>query len=269
MVLKHPSVIAKACPTALSLQGRVEALRSRFWNQLYFATRRDLEEIWQSREKLESSEASLLSMVAAELRNGDPRLRPWLGDLADMDLANVIALALVNHVYLAYRAEQFGIAPETIEGVAAYVVSLGLSRLPAELLTPLVENPWYMTDQEEVPAEVRAYLHDAVLTRIQQELSDACAKHCSRVVMCDPAIDPVIRIDETYWHRFSKQATYVPSPGSGRRLTLEKKDEPCKVGFPMDGQSRCPLLRSGERSVGDQIDVLRRVIQFRTQFVES
>jgi hypothetical protein len=268
MVLKHPSVIAKACPSALSLQGRVEALRSRFWNQLYFATRQDLEELWHKRDDVNWSASSLLSVVAAELRNGDPRLRPWLGDLEAMALAEVIALALVNHVYLAYRAEQFGIAAETIEELAAYVVSIGLSRLPSGMLTPIVENPWRVTDQEEVPLEVRHYLHEAVLTRIQGELSDACAKDCARVVMCDPAIDRTICIDETYWHRFSAEPTYVPSPGSGRRLTLEKKDEPCKVGFAVDRERGCPLLGSQKASVTERMDILRQVIRVRTQELE-
>ena len=42
MLLKHPSVVVRLFSNALSAQGRIEAIRSRFWNQCYLPSAEEL-----------------------------------------------------------------------------------------------------------------------------------------------------------------------------------------------------------------------------------
>jgi hypothetical protein len=259
MISKHPSVIVRFAPEALSLAGRLEVLRSRFWNQSYFPGAEDLESLWDKSSELEWSAESLLTVVAGEIANGDVRERPWLGVIDTRGLAQVVALMMVNVLSLGFRAERFGVSFEKIIEVAAYILAIGITRLPADLIGLLVEDPWKLAGVTDFPEEAKDLLR-GVIERIRLEFLDACSRDCERVGG-DTRLQTLIQFDETYWHRFSESPTFKEEPT--RRILIEKRDAPCKVGFSVDRDHGCPLTALPKRSPGELLSVFRQVLEAR------
>lgn len=261
MVVKYPSVVARFAPEALSLDGRLEALRVRFWNQLYFPGQQDLGALWDVKDEINWSVEQLIAIVAGELANGDVRERPWLGRTDLLTLAHAVGLVMVNLVSLLYRAERFGVSTEKIVELGAYLASVGIARLPPETVSRLIEDPWEMVEDTEIPQEAREFVREAVLERIRRELLDACSRDCERV-FGETKLEQVISIDETYWHRFSESSTFAEE--ATRRITIQDRDAPCKIGFPADRDNGCPLLELPKHSPRELISIFRKVIEERS-----
>ena len=233
----------------------------RFWNQLYFPGEEDLKALWGVKDEINWSAEALVTIVAGELANGDVRERPWLGRTDLRTLAHAVGLVMVNLAALLYRAERFGVNTERIVELGAYLASNGIARLPSEAIRPLIEDQWEMAEQAELPQEAREYLRGVVLERIRREFLDACSRDCERV-SGETEIESFVSIDETYWHRFPESSTFAVE--ATRRITIQKRDAPCKIGFPVDRDNGCPLMELPKHSVGELISIFRKVIDERS-----
>src|SRR5581483_2902019 len=70
LIVKHPAVAVRLFPEALSAQGRIEAIRSRFWNQCYLPSQSELDGVWLERANIAISPESALALAAGEIANG-------------------------------------------------------------------------------------------------------------------------------------------------------------------------------------------------------
>ncbi|MGY2804120.1 restriction endonuclease [Bradyrhizobium sp. USDA 4506] len=53
LLSRHPEVVLRLFSQALSLQGRFQAMESRFWNKIEFVTERTLSDLWKNRDDIE------------------------------------------------------------------------------------------------------------------------------------------------------------------------------------------------------------------------
>jgi hypothetical protein len=261
LVTKHPSVVARLTPEALSPQGRLEVLRAQFWNQSYFARPEDLDALWPVRDSLEWSSEALLAVVAGELVNGDVRARTWLGTVDQRLLAGVLGTFLLNFIYLSFRSERFGVKAERITELGAYVVSIGIRRLKSATVVALLKKVWDGTEGESIPSKARAYMASVVLEELRAQLGDACSKDCTRI-SGDTQTEAPASIGENYWHRFSSTPSFA-APGPQRSVTIEKLDEPCNVGFVLGRERGCPLFRRQEQNATKLVKIFHQVIENR------
>jgi len=82
---KNPLSVIRLFSKALSLQGQLEVIRTKFWNYSILSDKPTLIKIWQNRNKLKISHQSLLALVASEINNGNINQRSW-GIYAENDL---------------------------------------------------------------------------------------------------------------------------------------------------------------------------------------
>ena len=59
----HPDVVLRLFSEALSLQGRFQAMESRFWNKLEFVTLKTLADLWKARKEIEPTALGMFAAV--------------------------------------------------------------------------------------------------------------------------------------------------------------------------------------------------------------
>src|ERR1700731_1558686 len=77
LLSRHPEVVLRLFSQALSLQGRFQAMESRFWNRLEFVTPKTLGDLWKEREEIEFTAMGLFAAIVNEFANGSITYRPW------------------------------------------------------------------------------------------------------------------------------------------------------------------------------------------------
>jgi hypothetical protein len=112
LVCKHPAVISRLYGDCLSLQGKLEVIRSQCWNHAYYPGTSALVQLWKGRAELQWNNMSLIAVIAGEAANGNVARRPWPLILSNKDLCDLLALSIVNTMPFAYRASRAGITSE-------------------------------------------------------------------------------------------------------------------------------------------------------------
>ena len=92
------------------------------------------------------------------------------------------------------------------------------------------------------PDYVREILLLPLVQQLQSELQDVCPSDCKRMLTTRHTLrtDSGDELD-TYWRRLQPDALAKPVEPD-QSLRLEKLDEPCIVGFPVDKDVSCPLF---------------------------
>jgi Restriction endonuclease len=185
LLSRHPDVVLRLFSEALSMQGRLQALESRFWNKLEFVPPKTLSELWKVRNQLDFGGLAVFSVVANEFANGDIRKRAWGAAISSKQVFEALHLGLINVAYLKKRMYKIG-GDET----------------------PILRTFVYL---------------------LQVEVD---------------ATEPEVR---------------------KHFLVIEKHDEPCIVGFPLNADTLCPLFHTelNLNNVLNQLTVARRVAIFR------
>lgn len=247
MVCRHPSVVVRLFGSALSPQGRAEALRSAFWNRLQLPTGMDLAGCWAVREHLELDVETVLALTVGEMANGDVADRPWPMTASPERLVNLLVTAVTNGPHLLYRAQRGGTAMLPIQRAIAYTVMVSLVRLPVAVATYFTEDAWSFIKGESPPQEFQRRFLGAIARHITDELADVCIGDCCRV---GAGGRRVTRAEITrYYKRFAmpQQPFELPreEPEDDDRAGLfvfESHDGPCNAGLSLDGEHRCPLV---------------------------
>jgi|SRR5690606_29102769 len=78
---RHPEVVLRLFSEALSLQGRYQAMETRFWNKLEFVPEGTLADLWKARTEVELTELGVFALTANEIANGSIVHRPWAAAL--------------------------------------------------------------------------------------------------------------------------------------------------------------------------------------------
>ena len=125
------AVVLRLFSEALSLNGRIKAIKSKFLNKIEYSSVKSLEEIWASKEKLELSYSDVFALIANEFAHGNIARRPWMAILNNQSRAQVLDSVFVNLGYLYLRVDKVGQEQTPIVRALAYLV---LSNL--EYMTP-------------------------------------------------------------------------------------------------------------------------------------
>jgi restriction endonuclease len=243
----HPDVIIRLFAKALSPQGRLEVVRSRFWNYCSYSDEPTLKVLWQHRLTLDWSEEATIAVMVGEIANGNIARRPWALLLPEAEVLSTLGHALVNLLYFCARADQAGIKQHPyIKGVA-YLTLVGLQTFSAEIVARLFAHIWEDAYGHEIPEEISRIAIQPVLRQLTYEIRDVCVEDCSRVTSELGELTEQDRAD--YWDRLRlPTGDSAEDNDSHRILTLEAADKPCKVGFDVDVDNRCPIITSASPS---------------------
>lgn len=263
---RHPDVVLRLFSQALSLQGRLQALESRFWNKLEFVPPNTLADIWKSRttDDIKFTALAVSALVANEFANGKIIYRPWAATLDDKSLVETIDLALRNIGYLFIRSSRAGIDQKILYRTFAYLILVALDRLPVENVTRLVIDSLNRGEKEQLPDQIQEMLLMPIIDQLLSEMQDLCSSDCDRVTTMDRGVltgdkDEV----DNYWLRLQPEG--IEESGDRRHLRIEAQNKPCKVGFDVNEDNGCPLFAFDPsiKNVGELLTLVQRVAHFR------
>lgn len=271
LICKHPSVISRLYTDALSLQGRLEVIRSQFWNHAYYSGTPNLSELWKCKAKLKWNNMSIIAVIAGEAANGDFVRRPWPLILSNDDLIEVLVLSIVNALPFIYRAQRSGITTEHYLKAVSYIVLVALDRLGTKIASKVIENCWDTSDCANYPKEIRRSSIYPVLRRLRDELFDVCTIDCTRV-LTDPFVLDKKTIKD-YWLRLKLPEKQDKNDKKSKKiLIIENFSSPCKAGFKLNKKRYCPLGTSELDKLDDEkneiniariISIFGKVVRFR------
>lgn len=263
LLSERPEVVVRLFAEALSPQGRLEVVRSRFWNYAWYADRPSLQTLWAHRAELKWEDPSWLAAVVSERANGSITHRPWASAVPSQELLHLLGFALVNLPYFFGRAARNGVQDAPYVRGVAYLALAALDRHTVEDVHDVLENVWDHTDGDRYPSEARDHVARIVIGQLVAELQDVCIEKCRRVDR-----DPMeLSEDEIrrYWGRLQPAASAPSEEDEDRRtLMIENSQRPCDVGFPVGTDRYCPLVALGSKSgLADTLAILKHVVDFR------
>ena len=256
----HPEVAARLFARSLSPQGRLEFVRSQFWNQAQPADAPSLRIFWQQRKDLDWDTQARIAVVASEVVCGNICERAWGAAFSDDDLHDTFATALVNGPGLLLRAHEHGKELRGYHETLAYLLLSMLVRFKAQSISTLMKSVWDSIEGASVPQEVRDVIVEPMLNHLEAELFDICQDDCHRV-MTDPRILTEKEI-ENYWDRLHVREPISPAKANDEVFTIEMKKIPCKVGFDTRKQS-CPYLWERNEGFEKKLTKLQATVLFR------
>ena len=262
---RHPDVVLRLYSEALSLQGRLQALESKFWNNLEFVSPSTLRALWKARHDVKFSGMGLFAAIVNEFEHGRITHRPWGALLRGPDIMPIIALGLANLGYLAIRANKAGVEQSPIFRTFAYLILVALEDYSPEAVATLVLGSLNRDNGKQMPDDVKEFFLMPVIHQLQSELQDVCSHKCERISLFDRMTlgEGTDEISD-YWLRLDPEGAPEP-PDSRKILRFEKKDGACVVGFAVDAKKSCPLfeLEPSLGSLTDLLAVFKRVTVFR------
>jgi hypothetical protein len=276
LLSSRPDVVVRLFAEALSRQGQLEVVRSRFWNYSAYADTPALESLWRDAESLEWDPVSRLAVIASEAVNGRLDLRPWASALTEDDLFDTLGVGLVNLPYFFGRAYRAGVEEEPYLQALAYLIVTALSRNDTRSLPVFMREVWDHVEGKRIPDELRAQVLKPVLEQIQRELRDVCTSDCARVTTDPIELHPA-EIDR-YWLRLRARAEAKADEAKQRPhsvIIIENPKKPCAVGFALTPEQGCPLiaLHGKADTMAAHLDetfvMLREVVQKRGLSVKA
>lgn len=261
---RHPAVVLRLFSEALSVQGRFQAMESRFWNNFEYVTPGALAAIWKARKELDVSAMGIFAAAVNEFANGNIIYRPWGMILDESSLIDVLHLGLINLPYVRMRAVKTGVEQKPILRAYAYFILAALDALPAENVYKLIKDSITRGKGEDMPEDVQEFLLMPVIDVLLSEIQDVCSSDCRRVSSMDRNVltdgnDEV----ENYWLRLERQG--LEEPAQRQILRLESFTAPCIVGFPVDEKIHCPLFlqEPSVKNMGELLAIIKSVAAFR------
>jgi hypothetical protein len=262
---RHPDVVLRLYSEALSLEGRLQALESKFWNNLEFVSPSTLRAMWKARHDVKFTGMGLFAAIVNEFEHGSITQRPWGALLRGPDVLPILALGLANLGYLAIRANKAGVEQDPIFRTFAYLILVALEDYSSEAVAALVLGSLNRDHSKEMPDDVKEFLLMPVIHQLQSELQDVCSHKCERISLFDrmtlgEGTDEIV----DYWLRLDPEGALEP-PDSRQILRIEKKDGACVVGFEVDAEKSCPLfeLKPSLETLTELLMVFKRVTAFR------
>jgi Restriction endonuclease len=259
---RHPDVVLRLFCDALSMDGRLSALESRFWNKLEFVAPKTLTDLWKARHELNFTAEAMFALIANEMANGSVVRRAWAASISPESVVEVLTAGLYNVMYLAVRSSEAGVDQQIIFRTLAYLILAAATHFPAEEVTQLILVSISRGKDKPSPSEVQEMLLHPILHQLLGELQDVCSSDCKRV-LTDPSTLVESNELDNYWFRLADRD--IEEPSERRILRIEKGDEPCVVGFELDREESCPLFRidPSVKTTGELLEIIKRVSAFR------
>jgi hypothetical protein len=273
MLVDHPSVVARVTPEALSLAGQLAAASAAYWNRLQLPSHGQLDRFWESRMSLEFATADVIMLIVAEAARGGLMHHPWGADLDVEAVSASLVLAMANLAPLLLRGERIGHDAEPLRLAVAHLAACGLTRLPADLIAQVLDDPWRFLDDDrkldgEAREQVRRFIIKPVIDRLRTYFGSACMTDCVRVSgELEPEPDAV---PERRWFELLHSDNERPATHDGRLFMFEELSAPCRAGLPLDEERHCPF-GGADRDVStkDFLTDLQLVIAHRLAQVTS
>ncbi len=261
---RHPDVVLRLFSQALSLQGRLQALESRFWNKVEFVTPTTLADVWKDRNSLEFTSMAMFALIANEFANGEITHRPWGATLTPQSLVETVANGLYNAFYILCRASNAGIDQKILVRTYSYLILVALDNLPFEKVESLIIDSLNRGKPGTLPDKALEILLLPMADQLLSEMQDVCSSDCERISCFDRIVltednDEV----KNYWLRLHPDG--IEEPKERKTLRLEKMDASCKVGFPVNKDISCPLFefQPSVKNVPELLKLVQRVAKFR------
>lgn len=256
---KHPTVAMRLFFEALTDQGVLELIRTRFWGYSLFSEEPLLERLWKSRATLTWSPEAVLAVIGSEFANGNIGVRPWAGTLETVDCFHTLATGLANCAGVVLRATHSGTSHAPFIKALSYLLLLTLDELKPETVSNILETVWEDIEGLQVPQELRQLIVNPVIGNLVAELRDVCMSDCSRVVG-DLAALQSEEIDR-YWDRLRIVAGNEEQE-TQQILTIESYEKPCRVGFSVGKVRHCPIcnLDPPDQSILPTMKILSQII---------
>jgi hypothetical protein len=240
LISRQPSVALRLFAESLSLAGRLEVMRSRFWNRIEFAPVRVLVDIWERRDELEIDGLARFALIANEFANRSIERRPWGTIATTEELLSTLQTALANVYYLFERVMRAGVNQHPIFRSFTYLLLLALQKTTLEQVARTIEVFLVEREGKVLPDSFVEIFLGPILGNIKDELAEVCVPDCSRVHLLHSG-DKTSEgeLIDRYWHRFE------PMPlenADDRVFWLESNDAQCAVGFQVNEELRCPLI---------------------------
>lgn len=263
---EQPTVVLRLFSGALSVDGRLQAARERFWQKLEYVPVNVLKEFWSERATLLVEPMERVALIANELAHGSLSDRPWGAYANAEEVWNSLQMLLSNLPYLVTRSDKAGVDQDPLAGTAAHLLMMALREQSITAIIGLIRHT-ITRDDEIFPKEVLDVLWEPIMNLLLSELQDVCSSDCDRFYTRDRRTlligrDPV----EIYWQRFDKRG----ASGGSRSgwVGLENITAPCKVGFKIANGGSCPLFEL-EPQIGNLTALLKltkRVLDFRVGY---
>lgn len=265
LLSNHPEVAIRLFSGALSLQGRLGVVRSRFWNYAYYTDKPTLKLLWKERRNLKWDPRSLLAVVISEVANGRIEYRPWVAFMKPDDLANVFIHGLLNTFYFVNRAESVGTNQKPFLKGMSYLLLAALNSLPLKTIKLLLKKGWEYTEGTPIPEEHREYIIRPIFEQLAKELNDVCHNDCERELSRDP-FELTENEVELYWDRLRLHSEDQDEDEEVKTTIFRiERSMPCKLGIELEKDRRCPLstITDEKRDIEEMLDIIQRVIQTR------
>jgi hypothetical protein len=257
---RHPSVVLRLFSKALSLQGRLQAVESRFVNKLEYAQPELLGELWKSRKELAITHVGLFALIVNEFANGSIMRRPWAAIVGSNDVVETLALGMMNLPYLMRRAYDGGLDRRPIIRALSYLILAALEHRTPEQIAGLITEYVSANLKEPFSESTQEALLLPITSQLWSEMQDVCSSDCLRIHSDYVAFAGDKKEIEEYWMRLVPIGTDKPD-GTPAVVRIELFDKPCKVGFPADKKNHCPLfqLEPTIHNTRDLLEVVGRV----------
>lgn len=252
---QYPEAFMRIYSNAISVAGKLEICRIRFWQYISFTEKKTLELLWKNRQSLNFTDESLIALLVSELANGDINTRAWGWYIEESVLENSLLLILMNYLGLVIRGEERGIEQGIIHESVSYIVLCCILKFGSKKTKEIFER----AISNDLPEKILQDLHSVLFSNIFFELREICTPDCRRI-FTESMKSSRENIKE-YRNRFT---SIEKDKKPNRILTLIHHEEPCKVGFNVTSKNYCPIETHEEiHSLAEILSVIEKIIRFR------
>lgn len=241
MLAQQPATVLRLFEGGLSSAGYLRAIRDRFWNLLEYSSIERIKRIWAERETLELGVMERFALIANEFAHGRIDERPWAGVAPAEAVLKTFQYGMFNLVYLYARVIKSGVDEGPIVKALAHLLLTTVRDHDPDRILETFAIALRTDCDEPMSQEAVAFLIMPILDSLQTDLQLVCTSDCGRFSRDDSlkyweGRDPL----DSYWSRFGTRGI-PPKADMGAYHRLERTTEPCRVGFDLSGDARCPL----------------------------
>lgn len=258
---KYPSVVARLFSNALTVQGKLDVVSSRFWNSMRYSDSEWINEIWEERENIEWDYKAAIAVVMSEIANGSLKKRPWAGTFDNEMLTFSLINALSNAMYFYKKMTDLGVDEGPIvKGLSYLLTAASVIHSPTSLATAI---DFSLMIDEDTPAPLM--LKNFILRPIFDEAMGSLLGDCTSD--CDIFTRSVKQETE---EELSVAAHYViddkkNNDEDGPKAILIRTDRPCKLGLSTENHE-CPLFNDRIAECSDEeiekyLHIIKTVIE--------
>jgi hypothetical protein len=262
MVVRHPSVVARIAPQALSLQGSLEAASEAFWNQKRWPEPAQLQAFWEQRGELKFSSWAIVACVVGDAAVDGLLDHPWGGECVEDSLSGALVTGLANSGQLLVGFQRLGKQPRVLADGLAHLLACSMIRLPAGFILKFLRDPWaFALDSEPMDEGLRRMTIDPILGRVIDYFGAACVADCPRVSADFDARSEMPLEDR--WLTLVPARYKVQEAIGDTFMIFEDQDEPCRAGLSLGSERSCPFVAGLDRPWEELIPELQSVIASR------